>query len=99
MKTNNNFTMNFNAPVGEVKNIQAKTEMVLARLHADYEVERFAIRQKINEESTAREALQMEIEKHKARIRELNSQEDALRVKYLAEKARVMEEAEYNRKE
>lgn len=99
MKTNQINTIGNIEPTVKVLPLQAKTEMVLARLHADYEVERFAIRQKINEESAAREALQMEIEKHKARIRELMSQEDALRVKYMTEKARVMEEAEYNRKE
>ena len=42
--------MNFNAPVGEVKPLQTKTEMIVARLNADYEAERAIIRKKMNEE-------------------------------------------------
>lgn len=97
METNNNFTMNFNAPVGEVKTLQTNTEMIVARLNADYEAERAIIRKKMNEERDCIDAVEVIRNQHKENIRKLQNEEDALRVKWMEEKARVLEEAEYNR--
>lgn len=97
MKTNNNFTMNFNAPVGEVKTLQTKTEMIVARLNAEYEAERAVIRKKMNEERDCIDAVEAIRNQHKENIRKLQNEEDALRVKWMEEKARILEEAEYNR--
>lgn len=97
METNNNFTMNFNAPVGEVKTLQTKTEMIVARLNADYEAERAIIRKKMNEERDCIDAVERIRNQHKEKIRKLQNEEDALRVKWMEEKARVLEEEEYNR--
>jgi peptidoglycan hydrolase CwlO-like protein len=97
METNNNFTMNFNAPVGEVKTLQTKTEMIVARLNAEYEAERAVIRKKMNEERDCIDAVERIRNQHKENIRKLQNEEDALRVKWMEEKARILEEAEYNR--
>lgn len=97
METNNNFTMNFNAPVGEVKTLQTKTEIIVARLNAEYEAERAVIRKKMNEERDCIDAVERIRNQHKENIRKLQNEEDALRVKWMEEKARILEEAEYNR--
>jgi Spy/CpxP family protein refolding chaperone len=96
MKTNN-FTMNFNAPVGEVKPLQTKTESILARMNADYEAERAKIRKMIGEERCRIDALEIIRAQHKDNIRKLTNEESQLRVAYMEEKAKVLEEAEYNR--
>ena len=89
--------MNFNAPVGEVKTLQTKTEMIVARLNADYEAKRAEIRKKIGEERCRIDAIDVIRNQHKENIRKLTNEEDALRVKWMEEKARILEEAEYNR--
>lgn len=89
--------MNFNAPVGEVKTLQTKTEMIVARLNADYEAERAIIRKKMNEERDCIDAVEAIRNQHKENIRKLQNEEDALRVKWMEEKAKILEEAEYNR--
>lgn len=89
--------MNFNAPVGEVKTLQTKTEMIVARLNAQYEAERAVIRKKMNDERDCIDAVEAIRNQHKENIRKLQNEEDALRVKWMEEKAKVLEEAEYNR--
>lgn len=89
--------MNFNAPVGEVKPLQTKTESILARMNADYEAERAKIRKMIGEERSCIDALEIIRAQHKDNTRKLTNEEDQLRVAYMEEKAKVLEEAEYNR--
>lgn len=90
--------MNFNAPVGEVKTLQTKPEMIVARLNAEYEAERAIIRKKMNVERDRIDAVEVIRNRHKENIRKLQNEEDALRVKWMEEKARILEEAEYNRR-
>lgn len=92
MKTNN-----LNAPVAEAKPLQTKTEAILLRMNADYENERTKIRKKINEERSCIDAVEAIKAQHKENIRQLQNEEDELRVRWMEEKAKVMEEAEYNR--
>jgi hypothetical protein len=96
MKTNN-FTMNFNAPVGEENPLQTKTESILARMNADYESKRTEIRNKISLERRSIYALDVLRTQHKSNIQKLQEEEDNLRVKWMNDKARILEETEYNR--
>ena len=77
--------------------LQTKTESILARMNAEYEAERAKIRKLIGEERCRIDALEIIRAQHKEKIRELTNAEDQLRVAYMEEKARVLEEAEYNR--
>lgn len=89
--------MNFNAPVGEVKPLQTQTESILARLNADYEAERAEILNKISLERRSIYALDVLRTQHKSNIQKLQEEENNLRVKWMEEKAKVLEEAEYDR--
>lgn len=71
--------------------------MIVARLNADYEAKRAEIRKKINDERDFIDAVEVTRNQHKENIRKLQNEEDALRVKWMEEKARILEEAEYNR--
>lgn len=84
-------------PTVKVLPLQTKTEMIVARLNADYEAERAVIRKKMNEERDCIDAVEVIRNQHKENIRKLQNEEDALRVKWMEEKARVLEESEYNR--
>ena len=84
-------------PTVKVLPLQTKTESILARLNADYEAERAKIRKKIGEERGCIDALEVIRAEHKDKIRKLTNEEDQLRVAFMQEKARVLEEAEYNR--
>lgn len=85
-------------PTVKVLPLQTKTEMIVARLNADYEAERAVIRKKMNEERDCIDAVERIRNQHKENIRKLQNEEDALRVKWMEEKARVLEEAEYDRR-
>lgn len=84
-------------PTVKVLPLQTKTESILARLNAEYEAERAKIRKKIGEERECIDALEVIRAQHKDKIRKLTNEEDQLRVAYMEEKARVLEEAEYKR--
>lgn len=84
-------------PTVKVLPLQTRTESILARMNADYEAERAKIRKKIGEERECIDALEVIRAQHKDKIRKLTNEEDQLRVAYMQEKARVLEEAEYNR--
>lgn len=84
-------------PTVNVLPLITKTEMIVARLDAEYEAERAVIRKKINEERDWIDSVEVIKNQHKKNIRKLQNEEDALRVKWMEEKAKVLEEAEYNR--
>lgn len=84
-------------PIVKVLPLQTITESILARLNADYEAERAKIRKKIGEERECIDALEVIRAEHKDKIRKLTNEEDQLRVAFMQEKERVLEEAEYNR--
>lgn len=97
MKPNQMNTIENIEPTVKVLPLQTKTEKIVARLNADYEAERAVIRKKMNEERDCIDAVEVIRNQHKENIRKLQNEEDALRVKWMEEKARVLEEAEYNR--
>ena len=97
MKTNKMNTIENIEPTVKFLPLQTKTESILARMNADYESKRTEIRNKINLERRSIYALDVLQTQHKSNIQKLQEEENNLRAKWMEEKAKVMEEAEYNR--
>ena len=98
MKTNQMNTIENIEPTVQVLPLQTKTESILARMNADYESKRTEILNKISLERRSIYALDALQIQHKSNIQKLQEEENNLRVKWMEEKARILEEAEYNRR-